>query len=988
MSHSFPETQSPLSAFPSSSTMPPLSSLSSQLSRPNNSNSSHSFHQAGNVSSFLSPAHQPSTSATSKKTKAPRPSTAPSTSVSPTSHLSSSSPHEKSHAPNLPPIPTILSHSPTRSHLFQFLLRNLHLKALNQLILLLDLLAVIRGHDSQTDWSFEDPFTPPSLSPALHAPKKKTISRKAGLRIRPGTSDGLASSHRVKTRFTMAGASSLNEIRSPSTGSRVATDRDRAKNNGSNKSSWITHFIELYNPPKADLDNGWFIPMQLYPKSSTLEMLSQKLPSLRQPMTINLGVSSLKQVGECGCRELSNLEPVKAWWYQHASLLWKNCAIQSNCQSFHDLLGLWPSEHFPTPSLSQLYKISNDISDFRDRMSSSGMPSDLSTSSHSLIYRAALLGFFEVYLGRPSSKDLSAIDGIVFPPAPPAFQPDKSPSPSTFVGQHLFFQNKRDAALSRKPSRKLMSSDSCSSKISDGQHGKANETVNLQLSHLMDVTSQKLKQFCGDERDRPIPQRNPHLTGCDFRKSSYTEPISPPNSFQPPDTVGLPNNRRKISHERLQERERPRKRSSTSTIDIGLANLKTSHQFDNDQLPSSLTPSQTTKHSGIPYTITQITTVGTSPTNTPTFRNLASSYDLQHPSVHIKNLDNKSPLERSHNGLKTRDFETVNDSKARALKRLTKLERILGEPVDPLVCCAGLEIKVVTEVVEELGRVEDDATSKSQGNKAIALDSRTKKCTHFNDPLNNSCNPISSRKNPSKSSGTHSGIEPVKYHPSSPMKLGSSQATSQAGLNKMTGKWNLEKVHKFFGEVAGHSLHSTTGVESDPYEYHGILPHRERTSKPQVDLFYPQSETLTKSEQMADPTRRIINQKSSDLKLSLDVQTVLEAPEPDSLINGVFRTSNTSVDQHRAGPSTSSTVSVCNPIPFVQYSQRSAKKLEKILGEHIPQASFQCARITEEFSLKEEDDQIENEEDLRVFEEVKEPELSELQYSLCSSIEV
>ncbi|KNE89664.1 hypothetical protein PSTG_16861 [Puccinia striiformis f. sp. tritici PST-78] len=954
-----------------------------------------------------------SSSSSSIKTNSPRPSTAPSPSVSlfassPSNRDLSSTTSTFSQAqahipPSLPPIPAILSHSPTRSHLFQHLLQNLQHQTLNHLILLLDLLAVIRGHASQTNWSFDDPFVlppppPPPMPRHSVAPQTKNSSRtKSRLHIRPGTSDGLAhpSSQRHQTRSHMPGPTLFNPSRSlysdaPNVDS--GSSRSALSTENPTESSWATHFVELYSPPELDLTHGWFIPLALPQDSLTLQSLNKNLPRPNQSLTINLGVAALKKVGEIGCKELSEATSVKDWWTQHSTSLWPQCSLQSKCESFNDLLALWPSLHFPTPSLSQLYKISAQLSKSRTRMRLAESSPQVLPTKKTQLSRAALLGLFEVHLGQPSLINLTAIERLFSLPEQSLPVPQKasarpatssghaSPVPSLGSSPSPSSRPRGQSTSSGSSSRPSTSSIFCSPLASNEltrEGGKA------QSSRLIDFRSHKLRQFFGHEVDSMLPPKEPTrraLSPC-FRdtKSSYISTFTTPDASP---SLVLNNNRRKSINTEFDEPDRPRKRSTTATIDISLANLATSaSHVDSQPMLSTPTSPDLSGSASFKRPMTRVTIVGNSPTTTPTFFTIEQPR-FRHLERHLTPLGS-SEVEQSLSSPIVDGFSSPNserafnsnwqfpndqqqqENEARALKRMTKLEKILGEPVNAISGYAGLGVNVVTEVVEDIDagdyyssaflssemgrhRSEDPPRSPFQWNNfhSRASSAQGIPSAAFPRPCISSTSTVKPFMEPS----AHSSARPKTTHFD---KM--HNPSSSIGSSRTAGKWRLDKLHRFLGDVT-HSGQQQATDDLGATSSGGISNIHMR-----IDSRYrfPESEGIytggvhhhnnTHSKTMSTTMHRVESppkepkKRPSRFKISSSgTKAPSESVDRSSSDQGSSsRPSSSSSTQPRHHASASSTTSLPSntPVPFGQYSYRSARKLEKLLGEQIPSSN-------------------------------------------------
>ncbi|KAI9614451.1 hypothetical protein H4Q26_009607 [Puccinia striiformis f. sp. tritici PST-130] len=699
--------------------------------------------------------------------------------------------------PSLPPIPAILSHSPTRSHLFQHLLQNLQHQTLNHLILLLDLLAVIRGHASQTNWSFDDPFVlppppPPPMPRHSVAPQTKNSSRtKSRLHIRPGTSDGLAhpSSQRHQTRSHMPDPTLFNPSRSlysdaPNVDS--GSSRSALSTENPTESFWATHFVELYSPPELDLTHGWFIPLALPQDSLTLQSLNKNLPRPNQSLTINLGVAALKKVGEIGCKELSEATSVKDWWTQHSTSLWPQCSLQSKCESFNDLLALWPSLHFPTPSLSQLYKISAQLSKSRTRMRlAESSPQFSRPRKHNCPEPPSL--------SLPVPQKASARPATSSGHASPVPSLGSSPSPSS------------------RPRGQSTSSGSSSR--------PSTSSIFVHLSPRMSSLERVVKPSHQEPTRRA-------LSPC-FRdtKSSYISTFTTPDASP---SLVLNNNRRKSINTEFDEPDRPRKRSTTATIDISLANLATSaSHVDSQPMLSTPTSPDLSGSASFKRPMTRVTIVGNSPTTTPTFFTIEQPR-FRHLERHLTPLGS-SEVEQSLSSPIVDGFSSPNserafnsnwqfpndqqqqENEARALKRMTKLEKILGEPVNAISGYAGLGVNVVTEVVEDIDagdyyssaflssemgrhRSEDPPRSPFQWNNfhSRASSAQGIPSAAFPRPCISSTSTVKPFMEPS----AHSSARPKTTHFD---KM--HNPSSSIGSSRTAGKWRLDKLHRFLGDV-------------------------------------------------------------------------------------------------------------------------------------------------------------------------------------------
>lgn len=248
-----------------------------------------------------------------------RPVTAPSASMTATT------PHNTSL--RVVPVPLILAHAPTRTRLASHLLATCDSHALGTLLLILDLLAILRGSASQTAWSFDDP--------PLHHCRRRDIDA-VGQPARPGTADPTPTRCQLSaTVFKLTKARPAHHRPRTALGTSSSTPSSWSHHPDHPRSSppperecltssdpWLSHLRELYCP---ELSSGPILPFQLPSDAASQIRLIQclrKAAAAAPGLATAPAMSELKEVGQLACEELAGMLGVKAWWdLQRAGLV-------------------------------------------------------------------------------------------------------------------------------------------------------------------------------------------------------------------------------------------------------------------------------------------------------------------------------------------------------------------------------------------------------------------------------------------------------------------------------------------------------------------------------------------------------------------------------------------------------------------------------------------------------------------------------------------
>ncbi|CAH7687171.1 expressed protein [Phakopsora pachyrhizi] len=828
-----------------------------------------------------------------------RPSTAPTISSMGSPPLLS--PRSRLSPPTHPPISLILSDSACRSQLFRALVEHSQPQALNLLILLLDLITIIRGHTSQTDWDLFDRAIPSPRSHITHSPsssKSFTPSRASAspsspsrvsaspstrhhlVCVRPGTSDGISSYQ----SFVVSKAASPHHKRANSglqssplkpsdsffdPALQPATEQPLATHN-----PWISHLLLLYCKSISSTSHN--VPLNLPLDSPTYKALNSALDNAQDQLAPSMGFSSLKEVGRLACNELSNLEHVQMWWKQNSGLI-----------------SLWPSVHFPTPSLSQLYQVSQKY----HHSSKSGQIDNPCLQS----FRTLVGSLMKLYLLEPSLDDLSGIYKL-YPSSVQSATPSPSPPPLRLQTSEI---------LRHSPSRVVDSLSLNHNSFSHSEFGSLSSNYNTShssykaghdapfpnLQHIPQSASSRksLKSFSSKTH---LGSKNiAFASSGSFSSREATPPISPLDktydSFLLTSRTIIadgPNNRRKSCNSDGEDGGPPRKRSSTATIDAHMALLATG------RATGVLSRSTLFYYGRVCIRM-----------NKSCDQSIESKIETMaegdESSIRIS-TDRRS----SSSSLSTaRDDEIA--AVARAVKRQTKLQKILGEPISSsLTGYAGLGVTVVTEVVVE----NRDSKSELISHNNISEVERFHHRKHLSEAAFNrgmiAESSESKSENGVKSSRKHTTtlLEPVNQD---------QQVKSPTALKLGLGRRKLgNKIQKFLGEV-GHINQSSHGNAlklgyNSTHEKAKVSESKEiknRASK--LKLGCSSFRECNSHDQVKDLCSR---KNSSESMIS----------SLDSVMNESF-----------------SGKSIFGNSSSTSYSSRSTKKLEKLFGEQIPRSN-------------------------------------------------
>ncbi|KAI7936567.1 hypothetical protein MJO29_015870 [Puccinia striiformis f. sp. tritici] len=409
----------------------------------------------------------------------------------------------------------------------------------------------------------------------------------------------------------------------------------------------------------------------------------------------------------------------------------------------------------------------------------------------------------------------------------------------------------------------------------------------------------------------------------------------------------------------------------------------------------------------------RVTTVGTSPTTTPTFfglekpgfwhleRHLSSlgSSEVEH-SLDSSSVDGCSSPNSECAFKSNWDFPSVQqqrEDEARASRRMTKLEKILGEPVNVISGYAGLGVEVVTEVFEDIEDIEDidagdyhlSSFMSSEMSQSEDLPSSPLHWNSFHSRSSSSQgapSPASSRPLISSSPTAKHFLEPFRP----PARANTTYFDAMHNLSTSisstmaTGKWRLDKLHRFLGDVthsggaAGHQRQAideyVEDMSSDSISNINMRIDRQYTFA-ETDGVYTGAHSSGSISNIHMPMDRQYTfpetagvstgaHNASYHKTMLPTMHVVESPAKEAkrrpssfMISPGNRATSQSVDQfsrdqgsrpsyrsstqplRRTSIFASASLPPSTPVSFGRRSYRSARRLENSLGDQTPSST-------------------------------------------------